>query len=123
MVLRRFIMKKKMFLTVLGLLMFCGMAFSAVPEFDPAIANAIFLTGLGGLGVMGASEILKRFLSNILKIDLTNGAKVIISIVVSALGTAIYMINNFVVLYFLLYTALVALIANGLYKVGHTPTE
>jgi hypothetical protein len=83
--------------------------------FDISQVEVILLTGIGGIGVKGLTEIIKRFL----KVD---GLKaVLVSAGVSIIGVGYYffaMKYSFNIGYFVLYAALVFLAANGLYKSG-----
>lgn len=80
-------------------------------EIDPAIVMAIL--AFCGIGVTGITEMVKRLLkaSGILAY--------VISLVVSALATAfvLYQSAQFTVLWFIIYTIIVFLEANGIYKV------
>jgi len=79
---------------------------------DPDIVNTILMVGVfGGFGVIAITELLKRLLK-------TQGTlSVILSIVVSFGVTAAYLATNamFTIINFLIYTAIVALAANGIY--------
>ncbi len=87
--------------------------------FDISKIDWLLAAGLGGIGVKAATELLKRWL----KID---GVYAIgLSVVVSMAAVAyhfIFDLHNFNIGYFILYSALIALAANGLYKAGK-PTE
>lgn len=73
-------------------------------------AEMIFLTGVAGMSVMALVSILKRLLKA------QGVAVIIISIVVAAGATLTYLIPvGFVLWKFLVYTALVACAANGIY--------
>jgi hypothetical protein len=86
--------------------------------FDPSIVELI-LAGALGLTVVGVTELIKRFLK------VTGAAAYIVSLVVSAAGTAYYLIANHIwaVVPFIGYTALTFLSANGIFKALHTPTN
>jgi len=75
-----------------------------------AAAEAIFLTGVGGLSVTALVSVIKRWLK-------AQGIAVIaISILVSAAAVLAYLIPiGWVLWKFLVYTALVTLAANGIY--------
>lgn len=109
---------KKLYSIFLFLLMFGLMTPMALlaqgTEIDvPAIltaAEAIFLAGVGGLGVTALVAIIKRWL----KAD--GIGTIIISVVVAAGATLAYLIPvGFILWKFLAYTALVSLAANGIY--------
>ena len=73
-------------------------------------AEAIFLTGIGGLSVTALVSVIKRWFK-------AQGIAVIaISIIVSAGAVLVYVIPvGFILWKFIVYTALVALAANGIY--------
>jgi len=73
-------------------------------------AELIFITGIGGLSVTALVSVIKRWLK-------AQGIAVIaISIVVSAGAVLTYVIPvGFILWKFIVYTALVALAANGIY--------
>ena len=73
-------------------------------------AEAIFLTGIGGLSVTALVSVIKRWLK-------AQGIAVIaISIIVSAGAVLAYVIPvGFILWKFIVYTALVTLAANGIY--------
>lgn len=73
-------------------------------------AEAIFITGVGGLSVMALISVIKRW------IKAQGIAVIFISILVSAGATLAYLIPvGFILWKFLVYTALVALAARGIY--------
>lgn len=86
--------------------------------FDTSVVELI-LAGVGGLTVLGVTEILKNFLK-------AKGiGAVLISLVVSAGFTAYYCIAiapPFAPLTFAGYTLLVWATSNGIFKATHTPT-
>ena len=95
--------------------------------FDVEKVEWLFLTGLGGIGVKAATELLKRWLripnerpgSQFNLAGLSISKAVIISIVVSMASVAywfVFQVHSFNVGYFIVYSILVALMANGLYK-------
>ncbi|MFX0198979.1 MAG: hypothetical protein ACFFCW_22890 [Candidatus Hodarchaeota archaeon] len=73
-------------------------------------ASIIFVTGIGGMAVLGLVEVIKRILK-------ASGAAVrVISVVVSGAAVLIYELGKgFETLEFIILTALVALAANGIY--------
>lgn len=81
--------------------------------FDSSIVEQILL-GVGGLTVVGLTEMLKRWF----KLDGLWGY--VISLAVSAAATAYYLVSSgaFAVVPFVIYTALVFVTANGIYKVA-----
>ena len=86
--------------------------------FDNSVVQLI-LTGVGGLTVIGVTEIIKGFLK------LKGVAAIILSLVVSAGFTAYYFLAiapPFVLLTFAGYTLLVFATANGVFKATHTPS-
>jgi hypothetical protein len=85
--------------------------------FDPAVVT-IIMAGALGLTVLGVTEVVKKWLKA------TGIAAYLISLVVSAAGTAYYLITNsiFTIPSMLGYTILVFLSANGIYKATHGPT-
>ena len=86
--------------------------------FDNATVQLI-LTGIGGLTVVGVTEIIKNFFKA------KGVGAVILSLVVSAGFTAYYFIAvapPFVLLSFAGYTLLVFATANGIFKATHTPS-
>jgi len=75
-----------------------------------AAAEAIFLAGIGGMSVTALVSIIKRW------VNAHGIAVIVISIVVSAGAVLAYLIPiGFILWKFLVYTALVALAANGIY--------
>jgi len=86
--------------------------------FDNSVVQLI-LTGVGGLTVVGVTQIVKDFLK------LKGAGAVLLSLVVSAGFTAYYFIAiapPFVLLQFAGYTLLVFATANGIFKATHTPS-
>ena len=78
----------------------------------------VIMTGALGLTVLGLTEMLKKALK-------AKGVVCyLISFVVSAGATAYYLVNQhiFTVLLFGGYTVATFLVANGIFKVAHTPT-
>lgn len=112
-------MKKLMILFVFSLVMTTAAIAAAhfqvatTPEIDPETVDAILLTGVGGLGVLALTEMAKRLL------NAAGALSYITSGVVSAAATAIYlaMQQQFTLLAFMIYSVLVFLSANGIYKV------
>lgn len=87
--------------------------------FDTAIVDLI-LTGVGGLTVVGVTEIIKNFLKA------KGVGAVLISLLVSAGFTAYYflgVVQAFSILPFAGYTLLVFATANGIFKATHTPSN
>ena len=84
--------------------------------FDPGVVETIMLGALG-LTVLGITEMLKKWLKA------TGVAAYAVSLVVSAAGTAYYLITThlFTIPLMLGYTFLVFLSANGIYKATHGP--
>lgn len=82
--------------------------------FDPAIVT-IIMAGALGLTVLGVTEMIKKWLKA------TGVIAYIISFIVSAAGTAYYLISTstFAIPSFIGYTILVFLSANGIYKSTH----
>ena len=79
----------------------------------------LIMTGIGGLTVIGVTEIVKGFLK------LKGAAAMILSLLVSAGFTAYYFLAiapPFVLLTWGGYTLLVFATANGVFKALHTPT-
>ena len=79
----------------------------------------LILTGIGGLTVVGVTEIVKNFLK------LKGVGAILISLVVSAGFTAYYFLAvapPFALLPFAGYTLLVFATANGIFKATHTPS-
>lgn len=108
-------MKKLMILFVFSLVMTTAAIaqVATTPEIDPETVDAILLTGIGGLGVLALTEMAKRLL------NAAGALSYIISGVVSGAATAIYlaMQQQFTLLAFVVYSVLVFLSANGIYKV------
>ena len=79
--------------------------------FDPAIVT-IIMAGALGLTVVGVTEMVKKW------IKATGVLAYFVSFVVSAAGTAYYLLSThtFVVGTFIGYTILVFLSSNGIYK-------
>jgi len=79
---------------------------------DPAVLAAIM--GIAGIGVVGLTEMIKRFLKAV------GVGAYIISAAVSAVATAFILTTSgaFAVIPFILYTLFVFLEANGIYKVA-----
>lgn len=106
-------MTKKIFFMVAILAIMATAAFAqgSVPITD-ATANEIVMTGILGIGVLALTEMIKRLLK------WEGVLAYVISIVVSAAATAVYMIGKqgFELVGFLILTGLVFLISNGLYK-------
>lgn len=87
--------------------------------FDTAIVDLI-LTGVGGLTVVGVTEIIKNFLKA------KGVGAVLISLLVSAGFTAYYflgVVQAFSIFPFAGYTLLVFATANGIFKATHTPSN
>ena len=85
--------------------------------FDQGIV-ALILAGIGGIGVVGVTQILKNFLKA------SGVGAVIISLIVSAGFTAYYLISTstFTPVLMIGYSLLVFASANGLFKATHTPS-
>jgi hypothetical protein len=85
--------------------------------FDTAIVE-IILAGIGGITVVGITQIIKNFLKA------TGVGAVVISLVVSAGATAYYLLSTgaFAVLPMIGYTLLVFATSNGIFRAAHTPT-
>jgi len=84
--------------------------------FDPNVVETIML-GAMGLTVLGITEMLKKWFK-------ASGIfAYVISFVVSAIGTLYYLIQNHVFTFptMIVYTVLVFLSANGIYKATHGP--
>lgn len=80
---------------------------------DQAIVDAILASGILGVGVSALTEMIKRLL------NATGVLAYVISGVVSAASTAYYLTavaHMFTILNFVIYSVLVFLTANGLYK-------
>lgn len=79
-------------------------------EFDPALVTAIL--AIAGIGVTGLTEMIKRLFKA------SGYAAYIISFLVSAAATALTLAQagSFAVLPFAIYTVIVFLEANGIYK-------
>jgi len=84
-------------------------------NFDPALVVTIL--AFGGIGVTGLTEMLKRFLKA------EDFWAYVISLVVSAGATAFILVQGsaFAILPFAIYTIIVFLEANGLYKIVAKP--
>lgn len=82
-----------------------------------AAGEAIFLTGIGGTSVLGLVSVAKRILK-------AQGLAVVaISVVISAAAVLMYLLpTGFVLWKMLVYTALVAAAANGIYLFPKTRT-
>lgn len=80
--------------------------------FDSAFVQVILVTGIGGLSVASATELLKRWLKA------TGVLAYVISAVVAILATAIGLVTagTFTVLSLAVYSLAVFLTANGIYK-------
>jgi hypothetical protein len=85
---------------------------ATTPQFDPAVVDAIIVTGIGGLGVAALTELIKRLLKA------AGVLAYVISGVVSAAATAMYLVTSgsWDILSFAIYSVLVFLSANGIYK-------
>lgn len=85
--------------------------------FDTAIVE-IILAGIGGVTVVGITQIIKNFLKA------TGVGAVLISLVVSGAATAYYLLSTgaFAPLSMIGYTLLVFATANGIFRAAHTPT-
>ncbi len=77
------------------------------------------MAGALGLTVVGVTEMIKRFLKA------TGAAGYLISLAVSAGATAYYLVSNhiFTILGMIGYTVGTFLVANGIFKATHTPTN
>jgi hypothetical protein len=87
-----------------------------MPSFDPAIVQ-IILAGALGLTVLGLTQMLKTWLK------VSGIAAYLISFAVSGGATAYYLVSthSFTIVYFIGYTFLVFLSANGIYKATAAP--
>jgi hypothetical protein len=85
--------------------------------FDQTIVELI-LAGVGGITVLGITQIIKNFLKA------TGVGAILISLVVSAGATAYYLLasGTFAVIPMVGYTLLVFASANGIFRATHTPT-
>ena len=82
------------------------------PQFDSAFVQIILLTGVGGLSVAAATELLKRLLKAAGVLAYVISAVVAIAATAFALVTA----GTFTVGSLLIYSVAVFLTANGIYK-------
>ena len=82
------------------------------PQFDSAFVQIILLTGVGGLSVAAATELLKRLLKAAGVLAYVISAAVAIAATAFALVTA----GTFTVGGLLIYSIVVFLTANGIYK-------
>ena len=107
---------KKLLLASFFVLMISVVAIAQVeaetPQFDSAFVQIILLTGVGGLSVAAATEMLKRLLKATGVLAYVLSAVVAISATAFALATA----GSFTIMALLLYSAAVFLTANGIYK-------
>lgn len=89
---------------------------------DPAIVEVI-LGGALGLTVLGVTQVVKNFLFKPPKV-VPKFAGYIISLIVSAGGTAYYLISShtFSAVLMIGYTLYVFAVANGIFKATHTPS-
>ena len=86
--------------------------------FDVEKVEWLWTAAFGGIGVLAFTEIVKRFIRK-LGVSLNAVGAVIVSIAVSMGAVAYYFVfqlKSFNIGYFVLYSALLALAANGLYK-------
>jgi len=85
-------------------------------QIDPALVVTIL--AFGGIGVTGLTEMIKRFLKA------EDFWVYVISLVVSAAATAFILVqaSSFAVLPFAIYTIIVFLEANGIYKFVAKPS-
>lgn len=110
-------MTKKVLLVLIAMILVTAVAAWAqetgttVPV-NETTAQEILQTGILGLGVLALTEMIKRLLK------WEGNLAYVISAVVSAAATAVYMIGKqgFNITGFLILTVLVFMIANGLYK-------
>jgi hypothetical protein len=79
----------------------------------------VILAGALGLTVIGVTELIKRTLKT------KGAANYAVSLVVSAAGTAYYLVSQhiFALVPFVGYTLLTFAVANGIFKGLHTPTK
>lgn len=79
----------------------------------------LIMAGALGLTVVGLTEMLKKFLKA------SGVAAYLISLAVSAAATAYYLVANhiFTILAMIGYTVLTFLVANGIFKAAHTPSN
>lgn len=82
--------------------------------FDLAVVDLI-MTGIGGLTVLGVTQIIKQFLKA------SGAGSIVISLVVSAGFTAYFLVTTaaFAVVPFVGYTLLVFATANGIFRATH----
>lgn len=75
-------------------------------------AQIVFVSGIGGLSVMALTELIKRLLK------LTGVLSFVASVVVSIVASLFYLLSTaqFTILNLLIYSALVACVANGIFK-------
>lgn len=85
--------------------------------FDLGVVELI-LAGVGGLTVVGVTQVLKQFLKA------SGIGAVLISLVVSAGFTAYYLLSNgiWAILTFIGYTLLTFAVSNGVFRALHAPT-
>ena len=81
-------------------------------EVDISKAADIFYLGIAGIGVLGLVQMVKKFFKTV-----QGWLTVLVSIAVSGAATGYYMVTTqgFDLLKFVIYTAVVALAANGIY--------
>jgi len=86
-------------------------------QFDPAIV--ITILAFAGIGVTGLTEMVKRFLRA------SGVTTYLISLVISAAATAFVLIqaSAFAIVPFVIYTIIVFLEANGIYKFVAKPAK
>ena len=109
---KKFILLAFLFLAILAIPVLALQEGEAATTFDPAVVELILL-GIGGLTVVGITQLIKTWL----KVE--GAAGYIISAVVSAGATAYVLITThiFPVVAFIGYSLFVFLAANGIYKV------
>lgn len=119
-------MTKKITFFTMAFLLVAGLALAQdadVPEIGGETVGLILALSIGGIGVLGLTEILKRTLLKLIP----QGGQIVgyaASLIVSAAATAYYQYTTtgFEVLTFAIYTILVFATANGIFKVTHTPS-
>lgn len=85
---------------------------------DSNVVTAILVTGVGGLGVTALTELLKRFLQNVFKLEGSKAIGYVCSAIVSLVATAVMLFTSggFTVTAMVGYSLAVFLTANGIFK-------
>lgn len=100
------------FLFIFALPAFCQEP--TVIEIDWQLAETIFLTGIGGLGVTALVAIIKRAIN-------AHGIAVVVISVIVSMGATLFVLltagGGFVLWKFFAYSAIVALEANGIHLI------